>query len=80
MAVLNKNLLVISSRINALTIVAYGVIVSGSSDKTIKIWNSTDGSLINTLNGHRYCVNALTTLFNGNIVSCDEKEIIIWNR
>jgi WD40 repeat protein len=25
---------------------------SGSSDKTIKIWNATDGSLINTITGH----------------------------
>ena len=27
-------------------------ILSGSSDKTLKLWRTSDGSLINTLNAH----------------------------
>jgi WD40 repeat protein len=34
-------------------------IVSGSDDKTIKVWNAQTGQCVSTLNGHRY------TLFLG---------------
>ena len=33
-------------------------ILSGSRDKTLKLWRTRDGSLINTLNGH---TNTVTT-------------------
>ena len=31
-------------------------ILSGSHDKTLKLWRTRDGSLINTLNGHTHYV------------------------
>ena len=31
-------------------------ILSGSDDKTLKLWRTPDGSLINTLNGHTLAV------------------------
>ncbi len=55
--------------IRALTILENGDIVSGSVDKSIKIWNINDGSLKRTLNGHTHHILALTSLSNGDLVS-----------
>ena len=63
---------------NALTVPQNGNLVSGSEDKTIKIWNSTTGELIQTLTGHRTGVYSLTVLANGNLVSGSD-HIRIWN-
>ena len=67
------------SAIKALIILPNGNIVSGSSDKTIKIGNSSSFKLIATLIGHSAAVFALTILHNGNIVSGSEDNTIkIW--
>ena len=55
---------------------------SGSQDKTIKIWNSLDGSLIRTLTGHTDAVFSLAVLRNGFLASgggFDDCTIKIWN-
>jgi WD40 repeat protein len=55
-------------------------IVSASGDDTVRVWNSTDGTLKFTLNGHNNSVNALTILSNGDIVSGSfDKTIRVWN-
>jgi WD40 repeat protein len=55
-------------------------IASGSSDKTIKLWNIKTGELIRTLAGHGDGVQSLAFSQNGNIlVSCGFDNIIkIW--
>ncbi len=57
------------------------LIVSGSADKSIKIWNAETGLLLNTINGHNYSV--LSVAFspdNTKIVSGSRVcSIKIWN-
>ena len=68
-----------SSTVYAITILPNGNIVSGSADKTIKIWNSTSFELIDTLTGHTKNVWTLAVLPNGNIVSGSwDKTIKLW--
>jgi len=56
-------------------------IVSGSGDKTIKVWNSTTFQLIANLKGHNGGVECLAIVpSNENIVSGSvDNKIIVWN-
>jgi WD40 repeat protein len=56
-------------------------IISGSSDGSLKVWNSTTLKLISTLSEHISAVNALAIIpSNENIVSgSDDKIIKVWN-
>jgi WD40 repeat protein len=54
--------------------------VSGSEDRTIKIWGIKSWSVKKELNAHQSSINALAILKNGNIASgSTDKSIIIWN-
>jgi WD40 repeat protein len=77
----NKTLQWHSNDVYAITTLPNGDLISGSSDKTIKIWNPNDGKLKRTINGHTHYVRALTTLPNGDLVSgSDDMTIKIWNQ
>ena len=57
------------------------IIVSGSTDKSIRIWDAESGDLIRTLNGHaNWVLSVAITSDNKRIVSgsCDDS-IRIWN-
>ena len=55
-------------------------IATGSADKTIKIWNATNGILIQTLIGHNGSVDSLLGLPGGRFASGSaDKTIKIWN-
>ncbi|MEQ9359127.1 nSTAND1 domain-containing NTPase [Coleofasciculus chthonoplastes] len=56
-------------------------IVSTSADKTIKLWNSSDGSLIKTLEGHQDIVTSASFSPNGEIIASTsvDKTIKLWN-
>jgi len=56
-------------------------LVSGSSDKTIKIWNLATGDLIRTLSGHSYSVWSVAISPNGKtlVSGSSDKTIKIWN-
>ena len=59
-----------------------GSLISGSSDKTIKVWFVTKDSGLsqNTLIGHKGTVYAITELKDGTIVSgSEDKTLKIWN-
>merc|ERR1711897_41844 len=43
-------------------------LVSGSYDKTIKVWNMADNSLVATLTGHLNCIWSLTTFMSNDKV------------
>jgi WD40 repeat protein len=70
----------------SLAVLPNGDLVSGSWDQTIKIWNTNDGSVKQTLTGHtgwiRLNVNSAINYFemsvNGNLISASDKSIIIW--
>ncbi|GAX44432.1 serine/threonine protein kinase [Tolypothrix sp. NIES-4075] len=57
------------------------ILVSGSWDKTIKIWNLTDGTLIRTLTGHSDSVNSVAISPDGKtlVSGSNDKTIKIWN-
>ena len=56
-------------------------LVSGSTDKTIRIWNSETGDLLSILNGHSDSVNSVAYSFDGSrIVSgSEDKTILVWD-
>jgi WD40 repeat protein len=57
------------------------LIVSGSSDHSIKIWNLNTGQLLNTLLGHSDSISSVAFSFdNMRIVSgCSDGEVKIWD-
>jgi WD40 repeat protein len=68
------------SSISTLLNLEYGFLLSGSVDKTIQIWNKTDFSLVDSLEGHTGAVRCLTQLSKNRIASgSDDSKIIIWN-
>jgi WD40 repeat protein len=57
-----------------------GDLVSGSNDKTIKIWNLKDQTLVRTLTGHSQHIFALKVLKNGDLVSGSyDNTIKVWD-
>jgi hypothetical protein len=68
-------------KITSVEVIDNEMIVSGSYDKTIKIWNSKTGACIRTLEGHTDGVSCLATIYEGKqIVSGSyDKTIKIWN-
>ena len=57
------------------------ILASGSWDKTIKIWNIEDRSIMSTLYGHTGRVYALCYVKEGVFVSgSDDRSLIIWSK
>jgi WD40 repeat protein len=66
--------------IRKLTKLPNGNLVSGSDDRTIKIWNPKNGSLVLTLNCQQPYISMLEILPNGNLASGSaDATIKIWN-
>ena len=55
-------------------------IVSGSNDKTIKIWGNFSGSLLKTLEGHSNGVNQISISADGTLIisALKDKTITLW--
>ena len=55
-------------------------IISGSMDKTIKIWDANTGQCLKTLNGHSHYVNSVAYSPDGTkiISGSSDKTIKIW--
>ncbi|GFZ92953.1 WD40 repeat domain-containing protein [Okeania sp. KiyG1] len=65
----------------AITTGGHTTIVSGSEDKTIKIWDLATGSLKNTLTGHTWVVTSIAISSDGQTIvsGSDDKTIKIWS-
>ena len=70
------------SYVNTISISPDGqILVSGSADKTIKIWNLSTGQEIRTLKGHSQPINSLAISPDGQtlVTGSADKTIKIWN-
>jgi WD40 repeat protein len=57
-----------------------GRIVSGASDKTLKIWNLQTGNCDITFRGHDHMVLCVAVLSDGRIVSgADNSTLLLWS-
>jgi len=54
------------------------LLVSGSQDKTIKVWNTTNGELVYDFVGHESGIKC-AKVFDNFILTCSEKQLKIWN-
>jgi WD40 repeat protein len=54
-------------------------LIASSTDKTIQIWNYSNGNLIKTLDGHKYGMGAIAVLSESLIATASVNEIRIWN-
>lgn len=65
------------------TVINSDTLASASYDKTIKLWNLSNGTLIRTLTGHTNGVNALTDLTVGSIghlvSASSDKTMNVWD-
>jgi WD40 repeat protein len=71
-----------SERVNTVAINSIGtILVSGSDDKNIKIWDIKSGDLLRTIEGHTSRINAVSLSADNQILvsgSADQK-VILWN-
>ncbi|KAF8979687.1 WD40-repeat-containing domain protein, partial [Cyathus striatus] len=56
-------------------------IVSGSDDKTVRVWNSHSGKLLNKLKGHSDSVNSVAISQDGSIIvsGSGDNTVRVWN-
>lgn len=69
-----------SGPVRMLKILSDGSLASSSDDYSIKIWNTTDGTLMKTLVGHKNRTSALVRLENGSLISGSwDQTIVVWD-
>lgn len=53
--------------------------ISGSTDKTLMVWNKADGAHIKTITGHEGGVRSLSMSSDGNVISgSEDKNVKVW--
>jgi WD40 repeat protein len=72
----------LQDNINSVAVSGDGqTIVSGSSDKTVKLWNK-NASLIRTLSGHQNAINSVAVSDDGQTIvsGSSDKTVKLWNK
>jgi hypothetical protein len=69
-----------TSRVNTLSVVSAGLIISSGEDGTVRVWRGGKGGFSSTvLRGHEGPVNGTTVLPDGRIISwSDDKTVRVW--
>jgi len=79
-AIFDKGLIGHTELVTCVTNLPNGDIVTGSRDKTLKIWNLETGNCIKTLIGHTNEITCVNVLLDGRIISGSLDNILkIWN-
>jgi WD40 repeat protein len=66
--------------VRALSILPDGRIVSGSDDKTLRIWNASSGDCERILSGHEEAVREVVALSDGRLLSRDWRgNCLLWS-
>jgi WD40 repeat protein len=54
--------------------------ITGAEDKTVRLWNTSDGTLIKTLEGHSDVVTSVAISFDGTLLASGSKDgkIMLW--
>jgi WD40 repeat protein len=69
-----------SGSVNAVAVTGDGKIISGSADKTVKVWDIHSGNLLHTLTGHSDPVNAVAVTGDGKVISGSWDETVkVWD-
>ena len=69
-----------TSTVKSLVYHESGILVSGSDDMTIKLWNTTSGEVLRTLTGHTSSVYSVALDKNGVLASASyDKTVKLWD-
>ena len=69
-----------TSHINCILTLPDGRIVSGSSDDTLRVWDSSTGQCLQILEGHKGMINCVAVLPDGRIVSGSSDDTLrVWD-
>jgi WD40 repeat protein len=56
------------------------MLISGSWDKTVRLWNSNTGECLHVLGGHRACIRSVSLSQSGDhLLSITDAELLIWD-
>jgi WD40 repeat protein len=67
-------------QVNALAILPDSKLASGSTDCTVRVWDTRDGTCLLTLSGHSKPVHALAALPGGHLASgANDKTVVMWD-
>lgn len=69
-----------TARVNGMTTLGDGLLVSASHDKTVRIWDLSRGAPVSVLEGHTGPVYSVCNLGNAQLASCSyDKTVRIWD-
>ena len=66
--------------IEVIAVLPYGRVISGSYDRTLRVWDTATGQCLQTLKGHRDRIRCVTGLSEGRVISgSDDCTLRVWD-